>query len=99
MALNPPQTAEGTRSGFRAGGGAQQVPERLESGRPPEIAPRAPLPPPPSYVPPRNVNAYQEGEVLVRREHPPVYPEMEFGQTDWNQIDLHSLTRKRMDRF
>ena len=32
------------------------------------------------------------------REHPPVEKELAFGQTDWNQIDLHSLTRDRIDR-
>ncbi len=103
MGYEAPEALEAPRSGFRMGGGNSGEPERLDSGRPPEVMPQAPLPNHENMqapIQPTDYDApYKEGEVLARREHPPVQPEPEFGQTDWNQIDLHSLTRKRVDRF
>jgi len=97
MAPTAPEMNTEGRSGMQISGGQSQSPERLESGRPVQITPEAPMP---RVVPQTPLNApYAEGELLSRREHPPVQKEVEFGQTDWNQIDLHSLTRQRVDRF
>ena len=41
----------------------------------------APLPPPAAQLPPR--------------DYPPRLKELQFGQTDWNQMDLHSIVEGR----
>ncbi|UNM06145.1 MAG: hypothetical protein H6925_06950 [Holosporaceae bacterium] len=74
MGYEAPESTEAPRSGFRVGGTASAGPERLDSGRPPEVMPQAPLPSPVSMQAPIQPTSYEtpykEGEVLARREHP-----------------------------
>ena len=91
MAVGPVDTAYGARKGFRVTSDRSGEVERLDNDAPPvEEKPWQ-----------AQAEVLYDGAiepVIQRREHPPIQPELEFGQTDWNQIDLHSLTRKRIDR-